>query len=124
MDQRGEGTPGYVDGVILPVHPDKKAPYVEMAQMMAGKFVSLGAVRVVEGWGDDVPDGETTDFRRAVKVQDGENVVFSFIEWPDKQTRDKAWEAIMSDPEMQMEGNMPFDGQRMFWGGFRPIVDL
>ena len=67
--------------------------------------------------------GEVTDFYRAVKAEDGETVVFSFIEWPDKETRDEAWEKIMADESMKPEGDMPFDGQRMFWGGFEPIVD-
>ena len=69
------------------------------------------------------PKGEVTDFYRAVKAEDGEKVVFSFIEWPDKATRDEAWEKIMADESLKPEGDMPFDGQRMFWGGFEPIVD-
>ena len=72
---------------------------------------------------DDVPKGEVTDFYRAVKAEDGEKVVFSFIEWPDKETRDQAWQKIMADESLKPEGDMPFDGQRMFWGGFEPIVD-
>lgn len=124
VDEGDRGTPGYVDGIVLPVHPDKKDAYREMAQTMAHKFVEAGAVRVMEAWGDDVPAGEMTDFRRAAKAQDGETVVFSYIGWPDKPTRDKAWEKIMEDPEMHPDGDMPFDGKRMFWGGFRPILDL
>ena len=58
-----------------------------------------------------------------MKAEDGENVVFSFIEWPDKATRDEAWEKIMADESLKPEGEMPFDGQRMFWGGFEQIVD-
>ena len=72
--------------------------------------------------GDDLPDGKLTDFRRAVKAEDGENVVFSFVEWPDKATRDAGWAKMME--EDGPDGNMPFDGKRMFWGGFRPVVDL
>lgn len=123
VDERGQGTPGYTDGYLVPVAPDKKEAYRELAQNVAGKFIERGAVRVVEAWGDDVPDGEVTDYRRAVKAQDGEGVIFSYVEWPDKPTRDKAWEAMMSDPEMQPQGEMPFDGQRMMWGGFRPMID-
>ena len=79
---------------------------------------------MVEAWGYDVPDGKVTDFRRAVQAKEGENVVFSWIEWPDKATRDASWEKIMKDPDMQPDhANMPFDGMRMFWGGFEPIVD-
>ncbi len=79
--------------------------------------------RVVEAIADDVKHGKVTDFYRAVKAEDGETVVFSFIEWPDKQTRDTAWEKIMADESLKPEGDMPFNGQRMFWGGFEPILD-
>ena len=82
-----------------------------------------GATRVVEALSDDVPKGEVTDFYRAVKAEDDEKVVFSFIEWPDKETRDQAWQKIMSDESLKPEGDMPFSGQRMFWGGFEPIFD-
>jgi uncharacterized protein YbaA (DUF1428 family) len=64
-----------------------------------------------------------TDFYRAVKAEDGEGVVFSFIEWPDKASRDEAWQKIMSDESLKPEGEMPFAGQRMFWGGFDKVVD-
>ena len=86
--------------------------------------VEHGATRVVEAFGDDVPHGKVTDFYRAVKAEDGENVVFSFIEWPDKATRDDGLEGkIMADESLKPQGEMPFDGKRMFWGGFEKIVD-
>ena len=72
---------------------------------------------------DDVDKGKVTDFYRAVKAEDGEKVVFSFIEWPDKADPRRAWEKIMADESMKPEGDMPFSGQRMFWGGFEPIFD-
>mgnify|MGYP000134659452 FL=1 len=92
-------------------------------------FIDLGATRVIECWGDDVPDGETTDFRKAVKAKDDEAVVFSWIEWPDKQTRDAAMAKIMSedfsDERMDQEKNpMPFDGKRLIFGGFAPVAEL
>src|SRR5688500_636607 len=122
-----EGTPGqggYTDGFILPVPQGKKDAYREMAQKAAGVFQEYGATRVVEAWGDDVPDGKVTDYRRAVKAQDGENVVYSWIEWPSKEARNTGWEKVMKDERMQPDhDNMPFDGKRMFWGGFAPIVD-
>jgi uncharacterized protein YbaA (DUF1428 family) len=118
--QRG----GYVDGFVLPVPDRKKAAYHDMASKAAAKFKEYGAVRVVEAWGDNVPDGKVTDFRRSVKAEQGENVVYSWIEWPDKETRDAGWKKMMEDPNMQPDkDNMPFDGQRMFWGGFAPILD-
>jgi uncharacterized protein YbaA (DUF1428 family) len=90
---------------------------------MAKVFRQHGAARVVEAIADDVSHGKVTDFYRAVKAEDGETVVFSFIEWPDKATRDEAWQKIMSDESLKPEGEMPFAGQRMFWGGFDKVVD-
>ena len=123
VDEKQDGTAGYVDGYLLPVPEGRKEDYRAMAQKAAGKFKSYGAVRVVEAWGDDVPEGKVTDFQRAVKAEDGEGIIYSYVEWPDKETRDKGWEKMMADPDMQPDGDMPFDGKRMFWGGFRPIVD-
>lgn len=123
LDERGDGTAGYTDGFIAPVPNANKDAYRKMAEKAAAKFKQQGAVRVVEGWGDDLPVGKVTDYQRAVKIKDDENIIFSWIEWPDKATRDQGWEKIMADPDMQPDGEMPFDGQRMFWGGFEPIVD-
>ncbi len=120
-----EGTErgGYTDGFVVPVPEGNTEAYREMAAKMAKVFRQHGANRVVEALSDDVEHGKVTDFYRAVKAEDGEKVVFSFIEWPDKDTRDKAWAAIMADESLKPEGEMPFNGQRMFWGGFDPIVD-
>jgi uncharacterized protein YbaA (DUF1428 family) len=113
----------YIDGFILPLGEGKEDAYRQMAEMFAAKATELGAIGIVESVGDGLEHGHTTDFYRAVQAQDGENVVFSFIIWPDKQTRDTAWEKIMADPEMQPTGDMPFDGKRMFWGGFKPLLN-
>jgi uncharacterized protein YbaA (DUF1428 family) len=120
-----EGAPGgsYTDGFVVPVPEGKREDYRALAAKMAGVFRQNGATRVIESIADDVQHGEVTDFYRAVKAEDGETVVFSFIEWPDKTTRDTAWKAIMADESLKPEGEMPFAGQRMFWGGFEPIVD-
>lgn len=124
VDEKADGATTYVDGFILPVPEGKRQAYHDMASKAAAKFKEYGAVRVVEAWGDDVRDGKVTDYKKAVKAEPGENVVFSWIEWPDKATRDAAWEKMMKDPEMQPDkDNMPFDGMRMFWGGFQPILD-
>jgi len=124
VDDSGRGAAGYADGYVVPVPSGNKQAYREMAAKAAAVFKEYGATRVVEAWGDDVPDGKFTDFKRAVKAKEGENVVFSFVEWPDKATRDAAWPKIMEDKRMQPDrGKMPFDGQRMFWGGFKPILD-
>jgi uncharacterized protein YbaA (DUF1428 family) len=122
--EEGQGSGGsYTDGFVVPVPEGKREAYRELAQKMAGVFRQHGANRVVEAIGDDVHKGKVTDFYRATKAEDGETVVFSFIEWPDKQTRDDAWAKIMADESMKPEGDMPFSGQRMFWGGFDNIVD-
>jgi uncharacterized protein YbaA (DUF1428 family) len=120
-----EGSPGgaYTDGFVVPVPQGKREDYRQLAAKMAKVFRQHGATRVIEAFGDDVAKGEVTDFYRAVKAEDDEGVVFSFIEWPDKATRDEAWKQIMSDESLKPEGAMPFDGKRMFWGGFDKIVD-
>jgi uncharacterized protein YbaA (DUF1428 family) len=120
----GSSGGGYIDGFVLPVPEGNRDAYLTLANKAAADFLKYGALRLVEAWGDDVPDGKVTDFRRAVKAQDGETVVFSWIEWPDKATRDAAWPQMMADPSMQPDhANMPFDGKRMFWGGFDIILD-
>ncbi len=121
--EEGSERGDYTDGFVVPVPEGKVDAYRQLASKMAKVFRQHGANRVVEALSNDVPKGEVTDFYRAVKAEDGEKVVFSFIEWPDKDTRDKAWAAIMSDESLKPEGEMPFAGQRMFWGGFEPILD-
>ena len=121
--EEGSGQGGYTDGFVVPVPESKMDAYQAMASKMAGVFRDNGALRVVEASSSDVPRGQVTDFYRAVKAEDGEKIVFSFIEWPDKETRDQAWQKLMADENMKPEGEMPFDGKRMFWGGFEPILD-
>jgi uncharacterized protein YbaA (DUF1428 family) len=90
-------------------------------------FIELGATRVVECWGDDVPDGKITDFRRAVAATADEAVAFSWVEWPDKATRDAGHTrmAKLMDTDPRFRDNpMPFDGKRMIFGGFTPVVTL
>jgi uncharacterized protein YbaA (DUF1428 family) len=123
LEEGNGGASSHTDGFVTPVPEEKRDAYREMADKAWRKFEQLGARRSVEAWGDDVPDGKQTDFRRAVKAEAGEAVVFSFIEWPDKETRDAGWAKMMEDEDMQ-PGDMPFDGKRMFWGGFRPVVEL
>ena len=113
----------YVDGFVVPVPAGNKDAYREMAVKFAPLFKEFGALRMVECWGDDVPDGKVTDFRRAVQAEEGEVVVFSWITWPDKATRDAGMKRVMEDPRMQPGGDMPFDGKRMIFGGFQVILD-
>jgi len=121
--EEGSERGDYTDGFVVPVPEDKTEAYQALASKMAKVFRQHGANRVVEALSNDVDKGEVTDFYRAVKAEDGEKVVFSFIEWPDKETRDQAWQKIMSDESLKPEGDLPFDGKRMFWGGFEPIFD-
>lgn len=113
----------YIDGIVIPVPAGNKDAYRELARSVAPVFLENGATRVVECWGDDVPDGKVTDFRRAVKAEDGETVVFSWILWPSKAARDAGNETIMADPRMQPGPHLPFDGKRLIFGGFELLHD-
>jgi len=113
----------YVDGYVVPVPTGNKEAYLKLARDASAIFQEHGATHVVECWGDDVPDGKLTDFRRAVAAEEGENVVFSWIVWPDKAARDAGMEKAMKDERMQPSGDMPFNGQRMIFGGFEVLVD-
>lgn len=114
----------YIDGFVAPVKAGTTTDaYAAFAERMAPVFRDHGATRVVKGWGDDVPDGKLTDFRRSVQATDGETVVFSWIEWPDKATREAGMKKVMEDPRMQPGMEMPFDGKRMIFGGFQAVVD-
>jgi uncharacterized protein YbaA (DUF1428 family) len=112
----------YVDGFVVPVPAGKREAYRAMAAMAAAIFKEHGATRIVECWGDDVPDGKVTDFKRAVNAESGDTVVFSWIEWPSKDVRNQGSRKIMSDPRMKMD-DMPFDGKRMIYGGFAVMLD-
>jgi uncharacterized protein YbaA (DUF1428 family) len=119
----------YIDGFVIAVPKANKQKFIDHANMADGMFIEMGAIRILECWADDVPDGTLTDFRKAVQATEDEDVIFSWIEWPDKETRDKAYAVMMDpdnkDPRMDMEKNpMPFDGKRMIWGGFKPVVDM
>ena len=113
----------YVDGFVIPVPADKKEAYRAMAAMAAPIFQEHGATRIVECWGDDVPDGKVTDFRGAVKAESGETVVFSWIVWPSKAVRDEGNKKVMEDPRLKMDGPMIFDGKRLIFGGFEVLLD-
>lgn len=113
----------YMDGFLCPVKPGRKEDYIEMARTAAPLFLEYGALRVVETWNDDLMVGKTNDFRTAVIAEEGEDVVFSWIEWPDKATRDKGWEQLMKDERMKGPQDNPMAGPRMIWGGFSTILD-
>ena len=112
----------YLEGFVAAVPTANKDDYITHAKEAVQYFKKLGATRIVECWGDDVPKGEVTDFYRATQAKDDETVVFSWIEYPDKATRDAANEKMANDPEAA-EMEMPFDASRMFFGGFVPVLD-
>jgi uncharacterized protein YbaA (DUF1428 family) len=119
----------YVDGFVIAVPTARKQQFIDHAGKADSVFKELGATRILECWGDDVPDGKLTDFRRAVQANEDETVVFSWIEWPDKVTRDAAMcrmgELMKTDDRFDAEKNpMPFDGKRLIFGGFAPVVEL
>lgn len=119
----------YIDGFVLAVPLANREKFIKHAKLADSMFLEHGALRVLECWGDDVSRGKVTDFYRAVQASDDEAVVFSWIEWPDKATRDTAMANMAglfsTDPRMSPEHNpMPFDGVRLIFGGFDPVVIL
>ena len=117
----------YVDGFVAAVKNARREEYREFAEGTVPMFKEYGALSVVECWGDDVPDGKVTSFPMAVKLEADETVVFSWIIWPDKQAAETGMAASMKQLEGLMGNDMskmPFDGMRMMWGGFEPIVEM
>ena len=128
-----EGAPTdapYVQGFLIPVPEGNKAEYHKAALAMWEIMKDYGATRVIEGWQDDVSHGKQTDFFRATKAEDGEIVVFSFVEWESREACDGAHEKMMQDERMKQfmgenpDAKPPFDGKRMVYGGFKPVVEL
>lgn len=113
----------YVDGFLLAVPTTNREAYRKHASEAAVVFKECGALSLVECWGDDVPEGKINSMHTAVLKKPEETVVFSWITWPDKATRDAGMQKVFADPRMpaSMEA-MPFDGKRMIFGGFEVIV--
>jgi len=115
----------YIDGFVAAVPTGNREAYKKHAASAAAVFKEYGALKVVECWGDDVPEGKMTSFPMAVQRKEDETVVFSWITWPSRQKRDEAWKLIMADPRMQPGANpMPFDGKRVIYGGFEIIAEV
>lgn len=114
----------YVDGYVIAVPRKNKADYLRLAEDSAAVFKDHGALSVVENWADDVPAGELTSLPLAVKCEEGEDVVFSWITWPSREARDAGNKAAMEDERFKNwdPSDMPFDGKRMIFGGFVTIV--
>jgi uncharacterized protein YbaA (DUF1428 family) len=114
----------YVDGFVLAVPKANREAYKKLAEEAAPIFIEHGALSFVECWGDDVPDGKVTSFPMAVKCEDEETVVFSWIVWPSREARDEGNKKVMSDSRMKHSmSEMPFDGKRMIYGGFTKLVE-
>ena len=115
----------YVDGVVAAVPAANREAFRKHAEAAAAVFKEHGALKVVECWGDDVPEGEVTSFPMAVQRKPDETVVFSWILWPSREVRDAGMKKAMDDPRLKPEVNpMPFDGKRLIYGGFEMIVDV
>ena len=114
----------YIDGYVYAVPKSGKQSFIDYAQKTAELFVKYGAIRVVECWGDHFDDApDHANFSDAVKCKDDEQVMFSWCEWPDKQTRNESFEAMMEEMTELGMTEMPFDGKRMIFGGFVPVVE-
>jgi uncharacterized protein YbaA (DUF1428 family) len=115
----------YVDGFVAAVPTANRDAYRKHAEQAAAVFREHGALHVVECWGDDVPEGKLTSFPMAVKRKDDETVVFSWVTWPSRQSRDEGMKKFMADPRLQPDRNpMPFDGKRLIYGGFEVLIDV
>ena len=115
----------YIDGYVVAVLTANRDRYQAYAIEAAQVFKQHGALHVVECWGEDVPDGKLTSFPMAVKLAADETVVFSWVIWPSKEVRNAGMAKVMSDPRFDPAANpMPFDGKRVIFGGFVPIVEV
>lgn len=112
----------FLDISVAPVPVENKSAYLEHARATTPLFKEYGAIAVTECWGEDIADGQLTDFKKAVLLQDGESIAVSWVTWPDRAARDAGWEKLMQDDRM-MQLDLPFDGKRMIFAGFDMIQD-
>jgi uncharacterized protein YbaA (DUF1428 family) len=119
--------PHYVDGFVVPVPKKSLAAYRSLARRAGKIWVEHGALEYRECAADDVKPGKLTSFPQAVQLRDDEVVVFSWIVYKTRAQRDRINAQVMADPrlaDMMDPKKLPFDGKRMFWGGFKTIVEL
>ena len=115
----------YVDGFIVPVPKKKLAEYLKLAKKAGKIWMEYGALEYNECLADDVKKGKWTSFPRSVKLKPSEIVFYSWIVYKSRKHRDQIMKKVMSDPRLKMEmSNMPFDGKRMIWGGFKTMVSF
>jgi uncharacterized protein YbaA (DUF1428 family) len=115
----------YVDGFVIPVKKSRLDEYKKMAELGSKVWMDHGAVSYCETIGDDVPYGELTSFPRAVQAEEDETIIFSWVVYPNKATRDDCMAKVMADPRMEGSmANAPFDGKRMIFGGFEVFIQV
>lgn len=114
----------YISGFIVAVPTTNMEAYLKMAADNSAVFKEYCAPEIVEAWGTDIPDGKLTNFKRAVQAKEDETVVFSRIVWPDKATADACESKMPDDDRMKPPADRPFDGKRMIFGGFTPILEM
>ena len=112
----------YINTYMLGIAENKKEEYLEIAKKFLEVYKRFGAVEVFENWEKDIPDGELTDYRKAVQAEPGEKIILAWVIWPDRETADIAHKGMFEDPEIASMGPMPFDGKRMILGGFEPML--
>jgi uncharacterized protein YbaA (DUF1428 family) len=114
----------YIDGFVAAVPTANREKFQRHAEAAAVVCKEHGALKIVECWGDDIPDGQVTSFPMAVKCKKDETVIFSWIVWPSREARDAGMQKVMADPRLEPDTNpMPFDGKRAIFGGFKVIVE-
>ena len=111
----------YIAGFVIPVPEENMEAYRRWAERGAAIFKEYGCIEIVESWEDNVPNGQVTDFRRAVAAKEGEKIVFTWQVWPDKATLESAEAKMHEDNALDVSGEIPFDPKRLILGCFQPI---
>ncbi len=112
----------YVNTYVIAVHEDKKEEYIRKATLFAEVAKDFGALEIFENWELEVPDGSTTDYRKAVRAEPGEKIVVSWTVWPDRETGANAHKGMFADARLEDIGEFPIDGTRLIMGGFQPVI--
>ncbi|WP_136659321.1 DUF1428 domain-containing protein [Nitratireductor sp. XY-223] len=111
----------YIAGFVIPVPEERRETFRKWSQAASALLMEYGCLEVVESWEDNVPDGDQTDFRKAVAARPGEKIVFSWQVWPDGQSVQRVEKAMAEDPRFDPPADLPFDQKRLIMGCFRPI---
>ena len=114
----------YVAGLVIPVPEEKMEAYRAWAENGARILKDYGCLEIVESWEDNVPEGQQTDFRRAVAAKEGEKIVFTWQIWPDKESFYDAEDKMHEDKSMDTADEPPFDARRLIIGCFQPIFSM